>query len=109
MAFQVSFPNMLVSRPARNIRRWMSSLRARRGRNRLREDGVEQVGIDGRVGDRLNVHALLGQLGISVCVEHTGAASNVTRPIAEIFGRKGAQREFHARETVAAEMAGSTI
>src|SRR3954469_16558209 len=79
MALQVSFPSMSISRPTRNIRRRMSALRTWRGGNSLRDDGLEQVMIDGPVGEGLHIHALLGQFGISVRIEHFGPPPRTPR------------------------------
>src|SRR5271169_866385 len=129
MAAQLSLPNILMLHPLGDVvdrdelggsyvmshckqgriaRVGQKGLRARSGRQLLRDDLVEQFRLDRTEGERTYVHALLGQGSVASGIESWGGVARDTNPSGKPFRRHRLHIEMHVRETIATIMARKT-
>src|SRR5271165_811865 len=101
MAAQLSLPNMLILRPLGCARTGLFD-RPRAGRQRLRNDLLEQVGLDIAKGERPHVRALPGEIRIALRGQRRAAVACRIDPGGEAVGRHRLHAEVHVREPVAA-------
>src|SRR5689334_19315080 len=85
MAAQLSLPNMLMLRPRGYARVGSPGLRARPGRQFLRDDLLEQFGIGRAEGERRRVHALPGQGSVALGIEGWARLARGVDPVGKPF------------------------
>src|SRR5271170_8278067 len=104
-AAQVSLPSMLSLRP---LGRAGADFVHRSGarRQRLRDDLMEKVRLDRRIGERSDIPALLGKILVALRGQRCGGAFAVlVDPEGKAVERQCFYLELHIREAVATEMA----
>src|SRR4051812_7216250 len=106
-ASQVSLPNRLpnmlvVLRTREDAVR--AALGPRPGRDLLRDDLLEEPGVDLAVGEGGDLRALPGELGVAPGIEDRAVLAGGVDPGGEVVLRDGPDLEVHVREPVAAHV-----
>src|SRR5262249_40507429 len=95
MAWQVSLPSISLLRPGMHGRTAAPRMRAGRRWKLLGHDGIEQIRLDGPIGERRDVPALAGKRRVALPVQHGSCLPRVGNPLREGFLRNGTQEELH--------------
>src|SRR5829696_2828767 len=103
-ASQLSLPSMSASGARRNGWCRFADLRAGCGRDRLGDDLLEKVGIDGTVSRRGDVQTLLGECNVALVVERGGRVPCISDPAVECLRAHRPHLEVHSGEAVPTEL-----
>src|SRR5215203_1160185 len=103
-ASQLSLPSMSASGARRNGWCRSADLRAGCGRDRLGDDPLEKVGIEGTVSRRGDVQTLLGECNVALAVERGGRVPCFCDPGVECLRAHRPHLEVHSRKAVTAEL-----
>src|SRR5258708_29526268 len=105
MAAQLSLPNMLRLRPWGYARIRVAGLWAGPGREFLRDDLLEKLGIGRAESEGICVDALLGKSRIALGIEDRTRIARALDPGGELLRRHRLDVEMHFRETIATVVA----